>query len=601
MKFSADFITQVCGAHNIVDFISQHTELKLMSSGQYMGLCPFPDHKEKTPSFSVSENKQVYYCFGCKKSGNIYHFLEEIQGLHFVDAVIFLSEKAGISLSHMQGSKKEEQILEKKRKFLEINNFSCEYFKIQMKKMPLDLKNYFTERKLSEKIIEKFQIGYASDQWQGLCDFLRSKQVDLQLASDLGLIKMGKKGYFDMYRHRVTFSILSAHKKEIIGFGARTLDGAQNPKYINSSDSLIFNKSEILYGLSHALQEIRKEDQVIVVEGYMDYLSLYQAGIKNVVANLGTALTSSHIKTLKKYTQNILIFFDGDQAGQMALERSAQSLFKEGLFPRGLVLEDNHDPDDFLRAYGIKELKKRIKKAPELFYFLMTKAFEGYQGQGIEKVQIIERLKVYLEGIKDNTLKMIYCQSLADRLSVDLSYVKGLFSNSKTLYKAKQQFERVTERKGSGDYEFDLRGISQPELLLLNLALSDENYFLKIKDLGGFEACGHEGLRELWREILSYVYKPTQDFHHITSFLMNRIEPRESLQVLEAQHHWTLMNAEKKDRFFQDCLKKVKKQWLDVERKKLQSKLFTEKSDVDSKNILEQIVNIQKEKSQWDG
>ena len=602
MKFSDHFITQVCESHNIVDIISQYTELKPKGPGSYMGLCPFPDHHEKTPSFSVSEAKQVYHCFGCKKSGNIYHFLQEIQGLHFVEAVKYLAQKSGIPLPELQVSKKQKEAQDKKKKALEINKWALSYFEKERKKNPPSLQAYFQKRGLLKDTIEEFHISYAPSQWQGLCDFLRSKKVDLDLASELGLVKMGKKGYFDMYRDRVIFPIFCVHKEDVIGFGARTLDKDQHPKYINSSDSLLFNKSKVLYGLSHALQSVRKEGQVIVVEGYMDYLSLYQEGIKNVVANLGTAFTPSHIHLLKKYTKNILIFFDGDQAGQKALEKSAHLLFKEGLFPRGLVLEDNQDPDDFLKKYGSKELKKKLKKAPELFYFLMKKAFEGYQGQGIEKVEIIERLKVYLEAIQDERLRMIYCQSLAERLSVDISYVKGLFKSKKALYHTKRKFqeEEREEKKELKDFEFDLRQLSYLELLLLNLSLSDEYYFLKVHKLGGFQESSSLALKELWAKLYSYVEEKNQDFHHLTSFLMNRVVPRESLQLLEAHHHWNLMEKEGKDKFFQDCLKKVKKRWLDEERKKLQSRLNEEASESVSKNIVDRIVNIQKEKAHWD-
>ncbi|MBY0386446.1 DNA primase, partial [bacterium] len=265
MKFNQDFIEQVRDANNIVDIIGQYTELKGRGH-QFMGLCPFPDHHEKSPSFSVSENKQVYHCFGCKKSGNAYTFLQSHSGLSFTDAVEFLARRANIPMPETFEESKEKT---NKSTFFRINKFAAAFFHRQLKSLPEThlLKKYLAHRDLDETTIDEMKLGYAGDNWSDLYEFFREKNVPLDEAERLGLIKPKKNGYFDLFHHRLIFPIFST-QEDVVGFGGRVLDKEQKPKYLNSPESPVFHKGRTFYGLNFAAKAIRQLDRVVIVEGY---------------------------------------------------------------------------------------------------------------------------------------------------------------------------------------------------------------------------------------------------------------------------------------------------------------------------------------------
>ncbi|MEZ4871839.1 MAG: DNA primase [Bdellovibrionales bacterium] len=389
MKFDQNFIDKVRESNNIVDIIGQYSQLKSSSAGQYLGLCPYPDHGEKTPSFSVSESKQVYYCFGCKKTGNAFTFLRDIMGLTFPEAVEHLAKRASIEMPKQAASQdqidknqreKREQSLLKK-----INSLALQVFQKNLQTQPKNsmVSNYVESRGFNEEIIETFKLGYASPEWEHLAQVFREKSVPLGSAEKLGLIKRSKNleksrtGYFDILRGRLIFPILSP-TGDVVGFGGRIVNPDDKPKYLNSPESQLFHKGKTLYGLFETAKFIRSADFAIVVEGYTDLIALYSAGIKNVVATLGTALTIDHAKLLKRYSKNVVVLFDGDQAGRVAAEKSLPLLLKEGLYPKGFLLPENQDPDEYLKAHGAKILKDRLRKAPDLFQMVMDWHFRGY-------------------------------------------------------------------------------------------------------------------------------------------------------------------------------------------------------------------------------
>lgn len=363
MKFSREFIDKVRDANSIVDVVSRQVALK-KSGGQYLGLCPFPDHKEKTPSFSVSESKQLYYCFGCKKAGNIFNFVEAIMGMNFPEAVEWLARQARIPIP--EGTHADNQFRKsedhEKRTLLAINDFATKYFSDELARSHSsdEIKDYLKARGISANTVKSFRLGYSLNHWDKLSSLMASHQIPLPKAESLGLIrhrKEGQEGYYDIFRHRLMFPILGLDGS-CLGFGGRII-GEGEPKYLNSPESAVFHKGKIFYGLYESAKYIRAQDQVIVVEGYMDMLALFQAGIRNVVAPLGTALTSDQARLLKRFTRNVVMLFDGDSAGQMAAERSLPILLKEGLLPVGVTLPSDMDPDDFVQKYGASELQEK--------------------------------------------------------------------------------------------------------------------------------------------------------------------------------------------------------------------------------------------------
>ena len=354
MKWSVDTINKIREAHDIVDWIGRDTVLKAQSGGQYSGLCPFPDHKEKTPSFSVSASKQVYHCFGCQKGGDIFTYFRDQKGMGFYETVKYLAHQAGIAL---QVVKENSTPPEERNLLLQINESAARFFHETLLKTSAHhpTRQYLKKRGYSEEMIQKFRLGYAPSEG-GLTPLLTQNRRELALK--LGLFSKNKRGYFEMFRNRLMFPILSP-MNQVLGFGGRTLGSAQ-PKYINSRDSDCFQKGRIFYGLGEAVSHIRQKGYILVVEGYTDFLTLFQNGFQNVVATLGVALTSHHARLLKRYTDKVVLFFDGDSAGEQAAIRSLPLLLSEGLRVQRAEL-NGMDPDECLQIKGKKLFKRYFK------------------------------------------------------------------------------------------------------------------------------------------------------------------------------------------------------------------------------------------------
>ena len=432
MRFSPEFIDKVREENDLAEIIGQYTELK--GNGHRMtGRCPFPDHLDKSPSFSVSEDSQLYFCYGCKKGGNVFTFLEQFNGMSFPESVEFLARRASIPLPEKEITKGRGPSRDQKDLFLKVNKAAAVYFHQQLKAQTSDslARLYLQKRGLSDEIIEKFRLGLALEDWQGLVNYLRAKQVPLGLPEALGLIKPKKTpreddSHFDLFRERLMFPIFSA-AGDVVGFGGRTLNDSL-PKYLNSSDSPVFNKSRVLYGIHETGKFIRALDSAIVVEGYMDAIALYSAGIKNVVAILGTAFTPEHAKLLKRYTLNVTMLLDGDEAGLNGAERSLPVLLEAGLMAKGFALPEKMDPDDFVKAHGAERLQAEVDRAPELFNLLLTRRWmQNYHGAASEKVRIVEEAAIALSRMQNRQLLDLYILEMSRQLEVDVAWVRKSF------------------------------------------------------------------------------------------------------------------------------------------------------------------------------
>lgn len=327
---------------NIVDVIGRVVQLK-KAGANYKGVCPF--HNEKTPSFVVSEEKQIFTCFGCGATGDVIEFVKRYYNLEFMDACQKLADEYGIEIKTSYGGGSEQ-----KDRLYEINRLAARYFfkNITVKGNPG--LTYMVNRGISVDTIKKFGIGYAPDSWDGLKNYMKEQNVDEKTLVKLGLLSESKGRYYDKFRNRVIFPIINSRGK-VIGFGGRIL-GDGSPKYLNSPESEIFLKKNNLYGINLTRSEIASNDAAILVEGYMDVVSLYQAGVKNVSASLGTALTENQAKMLSRYTKNIILSYDADGAGRAAAMRGIDILHKEGLKAKVLHVTDGKDPDEFIKKKG---------------------------------------------------------------------------------------------------------------------------------------------------------------------------------------------------------------------------------------------------------
>jgi len=420
LRFNEEFIENVREANNIVDLIGQFVQLQKAGSS-FRGLCPFPSHAEKTPSFYVSDVKQLYHCFGCKKSGSAYNFLMDFQGMSFPDAVEYLANRANIALPVQEKiTPAQAAVTDERHQQLKVNKYVAVYFYNKLKALSSDqgAQKYLHDRGLTPEIVEEFKLGYASTGWSDLAGALLRARAPLQSAEKLGLIKKKQSGdYFDLFRDRLMFPILSPNGN-VLGFGGRSL-GDQMPKYINSSDSPVFNKGKTLYGLHVTAKHIRAQNEVYIVEGYMDLLALYQFGVKNVVATLGTAFTLEHAKSLKKLCSRVVVLFDGDDAGQLAADKSLPMLLDAGVFSRCLSLPGQKDPDDYLREFGLEEFQRLAAQAPDHFISFMNRHMAHFKGQPSEKVELLDVLGPLLERVTDQRLRILYLQEVAERLGME--------------------------------------------------------------------------------------------------------------------------------------------------------------------------------------
>ena len=455
MRYSEDLIEKLRDSNDIVEIIGRHTILK--SSGRScMGLCPFPSHKEKSPSFSVSQDKQLYHCFGCGKSGNLYSFLRDYYGYSFVESIEYLAKRSGIPLPKASAG---EQGRENNRKELkEILSVALDQFTNNLKSLSSDHKVivYLKHRGFDENSIKHLKIGWAQDSWDKLTIDLQKRGLSLERASELGLVKKRTKGsgYYDGFRARVMFPVFS-FSNEVVGFGGRVL-GDEKPKYINSSESDVFKKGRIFYGQNWASPYIRQENETIVVEGYTDWISLFVAGVKNVLATMGTSLTEEHGKKIKTLCSKVLCLFDGDQAGKKASERALIHLFRSGLMVRGVFLDQGEDPDSFVKNRSLKDVRSTLNAASDLFLQLLDQRLTDFQARPDEKIETLNWSAQILSQIPyGSPLVSLYIQEIESRLFIDKNVIQSEIrkAQKEVQTQRKTQKEVQTQRKAQREVQ----------------------------------------------------------------------------------------------------------------------------------------------------
>ncbi len=591
MRYGQDFIERVRDANNIVDIISQYTELKGRGH-QHMGLCPFPDHNEKSPSFSVSESKQLYHCFGCKKSGNIFTFLETYNGYSFVESLEYLAGRAHIEMPKLSENKDQKSTLSpsQKTQMFRANKFAAVFYHQKLKNLAADhkLMAYLKKRKLTDEIIDDFRLGYAPEGWDELTQNLAEKKVPTSLSNQLGLIRPNKKGgHFDLFRDRLMFPIF-AIDNNVIGFGGRIIDQGQ-PKYINSVESEVFKKGQSFYGIHKTSPHIRSADQVIVVEGYMDLLALYGAGVKNAVATLGTALTEKHVIALKKLTKNIVLLFDGDQAGRVAAERSLIHFFSHDLLPQVYLLPEGVDPDDYVKEVGREEFVEKISKGRDLFLHLLGDWMKSYGGTPKDKIDMIEKVSPFILALKDIRLKQMYVEELGRCLIEDPKKIYAWMNTQKR--PTQSPFAAPEAEEPSLSEKISLEKVGQDELVLLGLSLKSLKYMEFFIRNQGLESLSHKPLQQLFTEVVAKYGQDPKAFDKLAHLVISRVENPEKIV--------NLINLSSEDEGFdedasllKECFIRVKDRFLQRQASVLVAQMKNQPDDLK----LERFVNIQNER-----
>lgn len=474
-----DKVREVRDRADVVTVVSDYVSLR-KSGTNYQGLCPF--HSEKTPSFNVNPARGIFHCFGCGVGGDVYAFIMRVEGLSFPEAVKFLARRVNIEIEEKPLSPAEKRKVDEREQLLSVMEKAASFYRRTLLQEAAGEpgRRYLEKRGVAGEIAEAYTLGYASDARDALTRYLGKYPEQLPLAEKLGLIRRGERGgYYDLFRNRLLFSICDVQGR-IIGFGGRVLDDSL-PKYINSPESPIYHKSDVLFGLHLAKQSMRETGSVIVVEGYFDHLALYQAGVRNVVATCGTALTSSHAKFVQRYAQKVFTLFDADNAGKKATIRAIDTFLDERLPAFVVELTAGEDPDSFIRKEGATIFAERVRQArPSIDFLVREFARDGGAGSIEGKVNVVELLVPRLMKLENLVERDLYIREICRVLGIPEATLRKRLGG-KELAKA-DLLPRQEKRKGiapqemllllMGKYpdiasraqEFGIEKLFQPEL-----------------------------------------------------------------------------------------------------------------------------------------
>lgn len=515
---------------DIVDFISGHIQLK--KTGQnWKGLCPF--HSEKTPSFTVNQSKQIFHCFGCGVGGDVISFVSKYENLSFNEAVNLLAKKAGIPLTM---GRIDKNALQKNEQIRNALAEAVNYFTERLRKS-VPAGEYIKNRGIKKEYCELFKIGYAPSGWHNLLKHLRDSGYSDAIIKDAGLAVSGNKGPYDMFRERIIFPITSINGN-VVAFGGRSLDNS-TPKYINSPETVIFKKSDTLFGLYTAKEEIIRKDRVIIVEGYMDVIICYQYGFKNVVAPLGTALTSGHLHKLRTLTNKAVLVFDGDAAGVAAARRSLSVICQNAFKAKVLLLPDNEDPDSFLRKHGDPAFGELMENARSMIDFILSVS------RG-EQTDVVREALTMIAGVKDVLAEGEMIKELSDKTRIPEIEIRQEYKNIKN--------KTVLQKSGSANK--GLSGRNNEEYLLLSAVIAfpeKSGYVLSMIDPGDIKdktvASLLNRIADMGdRKDLSVILDKADDQEKIM-FTKLSVDPGFDLEHV--------------DRNIEDCLRRIEKKKLD--------------------------------------
>ena len=497
MYYSEDLVEEVRSKNDIVDVISGYVRLQKKGSS-YFGLCPF--HNEKSPSFSVSRDKQMFYCFGCGKGGNVFTFLMDYENFSFPEALKVLADRAGVELPQMDYSREAKEKADLRATLLEINKEAAKYFYVQLKSPQGERAHrYLTDRKLSEETITAFGLGYSNKYSDDLYRYLREKGYAEDLIRQAGLISTDEKqGVYDKFWNRVMFPIMDINSR-VIGFGGRVMGDAK-PKYLNSPETPIFDKSRNLYGLNRA--RTSRKPYFLVCEGYMDVIALHQAGFTNAVASLGTALTSGHASLIKRYVNEVYLTYDSDEAGTKAALRAVPILKEAGITARVIRMEPYKDPDEFIKNRGAEAFEERIGKARNGFLFsleILQKDYDMNTPEG--KTEFFREVARRLVDFEDELERNNYIEAVAGEYKISADSLVKLVK--KTAIRAGMARPAIRPKTTAQKEKQKEDGVKKSQKLLLTWMIEEERLFRTIRKYIRPE----DFSEEMYRTVASLLYE----------------------------------------------------------------------------------------------
>ena len=527
MYYPDELIEEVRSRNDIVDVISGYVRLTKKGSS-YFGLCPF--HNEKSPSFSVSREKQMYYCFGCGAGGNVFTFIMEYENYTFVEALKMLAERAGVELPEMEYSKEAKEKADLKVSVLEVNKLAAKYYYAQLKTDHGKLAHeYLTKRKLSEETITAFGLGYSNKYSDDLYRYLKTKGYSDEVISKAGLISIDeRKGVYDKFWNRVMFPIMDVNNR-VIGFGGRVMGDAK-PKYLNSPETIVFDKSRNLYGLNRA--RTSRKPYFLICEGYMDVIALHQAGFTNAVASLGTALTSGHASLIKRYVNEVYLTYDSDEAGTKAALRGIPILKEAGITAKIIRMDPYKDPDEFIKNLGAEAFEERIHKARNGFMFsleILEKDYDMNSPEGKTEFynEAAKRLCSFEEEIERNN----YIEAVAQAYHLGYENLRKLVGKMAVKSGLATPAVRPKQAAGKESHREDGNIISQK--VLITWLLEDERIFTQIKKY----ITPKDFTEELYTTVAELLYKQYEEGTLNPAKIMNHFTDEEEHREVASLFH----------------------------------------------------------------
>ena len=556
MFYSEDIIEQVRTENDIVDVIGDYVKLQKKGSS-YFGLCPF--HNEKSPSFSVSPHKQMYYCFGCGEGGNVISFLMKYENYTFVEAMEVLADKAGIQLPKMEYSKEARQEKDLKTKIIEINTEAAKYFHYLLRSdRGKTAYNYLAGRQLSDETIVKFGLGYSDKYSNNLYQSLKKKGYNDNELKETGLFTFDeKRGVTDKFWNRVMFPIMDANNR-VIAFGGRVMGDAK-PKYLNSPETRVFDKSRNLYGLNAA--RASRKDYLLICEGYMDVISLHQAGFNNAVAALGTAFTSRHAALIKRYVKEVVLTFDSDEAGIKAALRAIPYLRDAGLAIKILNMRPYKDPDEFIKAMGREAYEDRIKNATNYFIFQVDVEQKKYNlNDPQEKTAFHKKVAEMLLDFKDEIERDNYLESVCRTFNIPKDGLAKLVRKTGLTYVGKE--DKINEEpRISKKAKKEETSVSAQRILLTYLSDKDK-WFKKVAEVISPE----DFIDPFYNRVATLFWEQMEGGQANPAQIMNYFEDEEEhrkVTELFVSPIRANLSIEEQEKAVNDAVLKIKKESLD--------------------------------------
>ena len=562
MYYSDDLIEEIRSRNDIIDVISGYVKLKRQGA-TYFGLCPF--HNEKSPSFSVTPGKQMYYCFGCGEGGNVYSFIMKYENYTFLEAVKMLADRAGIQLPETEYTEEEKRKADLKAALLGINKQAALYFhhllKSEKGKTGLD---YFSFRGLDHETIVRFGLGYSNKTSDDLYRYFKQQNYSDELLKETGLFAFSEKGTYDKFWNRVMFPILDINNR-VIGFGGRVM-GEGEPKYLNSPETKIFEKSRNLYGMNFA--RISRKPYILICEGYMDVIALHRAGFTNAVAALGTAFTQQHAMLIKRYVKEAVLTFDSDGAGQKAALRAIPILKSVGIAVKVLDMKPYKDPDEFIRNLGAEEYQKRIDNAENSFLFeimMLQKDYDMEDPHG--KAEFYNKAAVKLLEFPNELERNVYIEAVSRQFLIPQDSLSKMVLRLALTYTGsgekniipEEEFSEKNRRNGRKNPE---DGTRQAQKILLTWLVEEPAVYDKIKDI----ITEKDFIEQPYNRVAGMLFDQLRDGTVNPAKILNDFTEEEEHRQAAELFNTSLMgemSVQEKERAITDAVKKVKNNSLD--------------------------------------